>query len=210
MGIILYDAVPSANSERVRIVLEEKHLPYERVTLNLDNGDHKRGEFLKMNPYGKVPVINDGGKIIFESCIINEYLDDKYSYPALMPRDPYLRARGRILIDYALIHIHEPYWTLRAEMRKQEVDRDRIVLVQGRHKLTSLLQYLESALEDQEYFLGKFSLTDIDVWPRLSRLEAYGALQLPTLPRLAGWLTRMKMRPSVQIFADSLRVAEEL
>jgi glutathione S-transferase len=91
MTITLYDALPSANSDRVKIVLHEKGLAYKRVTLNLANKEQKRPEFLKLNPYGKVPVIDDNGKVLFESCIINEYLDEQYPNPPLMPTDPYLR-----------------------------------------------------------------------------------------------------------------------
>ena len=94
MAITLYDAVPSSNSDRTKIALHEKGLAYDRVTLDLAKKDQKRPEFLKLNPYGKVPVINDAGKILFESCIINEYLDEKYPNPPLMPKDPYLRGRG--------------------------------------------------------------------------------------------------------------------
>ncbi len=92
MAITLYDASPSANSDRVKIVLHEKGLAYQRVTLDLAKKEQKQPEFLKLNPYGKVPVINDNGKVLFESCIINEYLDEQYPQPALMPKDPYLRA----------------------------------------------------------------------------------------------------------------------
>ena len=125
MAIRLYDAVPSSNSDRVKIALHEKGLAYERTTLVLANKDQKRPEFLKLNPYGKVPVIDDGGKILFESCIINEYLEETYPNPPLMPKDPYLRGRGRVLIDYALNYMHEPYWALRGEMLKPEAQRDR-------------------------------------------------------------------------------------
>jgi glutathione S-transferase len=102
MAIKLYDAVPSSNSDRVKIALHEKNLPYERETLVLARKDQKRPEFVKLNPYGKVPVVDDGGRILFESCIINEYLEEKYPNPSLMPKDPYLRGRGRVLVDYAL------------------------------------------------------------------------------------------------------------
>src|SRR5262245_19650252 len=78
MALTLYDAVPSSNSDRTKIALHEKGLAYDRVTLDLAKKDQKRPEFLKLNPYGKVPVLNDSGKILFESCIINEYLDEQY------------------------------------------------------------------------------------------------------------------------------------
>ena len=198
MAIRLYDAVPSSNSDRVKIALHEKGLAYERTTLVLANKDQKRPEFLKLNPYGKVPVIDDGGKILFESCIINEYLEETYPNPPLMPKDPYLRGRGRVLIDYALNYMHEPYWALRGEMLKPEAQRDRTVLTQTRTKLAELMQYLENALEEKSFFLGDFSLTDIAIVPRALRMEAYGALPAPSLPHLNAWLQRIKARPSVQ------------
>src|SRR4030095_6686716 len=119
MAITLYDAVPSSNSDRTKIALHEKGLGYDRVTLDLAKKDQKRAEFFKINPYGKIPVINDGGKILFESCIINEYLDEKYPNPPLMPKDPYLRGRGRVLVDYGLNYIHEPYWALRGKCSRK-------------------------------------------------------------------------------------------
>jgi glutathione S-transferase len=203
MTITLYDAMPSANSERVKIVLHEKGLAYERVTLNLARKEQKQPEFLKLNPYGKVPVLIDDGKVLFESCIINEYLDEKYPGPALRPKDPYLRARGRILVDYALRYLHEPYWTLRTEMMKREAVRDASILEGTREALRTLLEYLDRALGSQAHFLGEFSLADIDVWPRLSRLEAYGALPAPSLPGLGAWLATMKRRPSVASVLES-------
>src|SRR6476660_493465 len=138
MAITLYDAVPSSNSDRTKIALHEKGLVSDRETLELAKKDQKRPEFLKLNPYGKVPVINDAGKILFESCIINEYLDEKYPNPPLMPKDPYLRGRGRVLVDYALNFAHEPYWELRGEMFKHEAARDATIVEEKRRILTDL------------------------------------------------------------------------
>lgn len=198
MNITLYDAVPSSNSDRVKIALHEKGLAYERVTLNLAKKDQKQPEFLQLNPYGKVPVIDDDGQILFESCIINEYLDEKYPEPPLMPKEPYLRGRGRILVDYALNYIHEPYWALRGEMLKPEAERNAGVVDEKRRRLRELLQYLEDALGDKNYFLGEFSLADIAMIPRFLRMETYGALPASSLPRLGTWLKRIKERPSVR------------
>ena len=198
MAIILYDAVPSSNSDRVKIALHEKGLPYDRVTLDLAKKEQKRPEFLKLNPYGKVPVIDDDGKVLFESCIINEYLDEQYPNPPLMPKDCYLRGRGRVLVDYGLNYTHEPYWALRGEMLKKESERDVTVMEEKRETLRNLLQYLEDALGEGSYFLGDISLADIDIVPRFLRMESYGALPSPSLPRLSAWLQRMKARPSVK------------
>lgn len=64
----------------------EKNIPYETVPVDLVKKEQKRPEFLKMNPYGKVPVLVDDA-IIYESCIINEYLEEKYPAPPLLPAD---------------------------------------------------------------------------------------------------------------------------
>ena len=198
MALTLYDAVPSSNSDRTKIALHEKGLAYDRVTLNLAKKDQKRPEFLKLNPYGKVPVLNDNGKILFESCIINEYLDEQYPNPPLMPKDPHLRGRGRVLVDYGLNYLHEPYWVLRGEMLKKESERDSATVEEKRQTLRHLLQYLEEALGDKPYFLGEMSLTDIDLVPRFLRMESYGAIPTPSWPRITAWLGRMKERPSVK------------
>jgi glutathione S-transferase len=198
MAIILYHDVPSSNSDRVKIALAEKGLDWEGIRVRLANREQKAPEFLKLNPYGKIPVLIEDDKVLFESCIINEYLDERYPDPPLMPKDPYLRGRGRVLVDYALNYAHEPYWDLRGEMRKPETERSAKVVEEKRRELRILLEYLEAALADTAFFLGELSLTDIAIVPRLLRAESYGALPTPNLPRLNTWLGRMKERPSVK------------
>jgi glutathione S-transferase len=153
---------------------------------------------LKLNPYGKVPVIVDDGKVLFESCIINEYLDERYPDPPLMPKDPHDRGRIRILIDYGLNHIHTAYWALRGEMLKKEGERDRTVLEEKRQVLRDLLRYLEEEIGDRPYLMGEVTLADIALVTRFFRLESYGVLPAPSLPHLEAWFTRMKERPSVK------------
>ena len=199
MPITLYHDVPSTNCDRVKIVLAEKGLAWEGIWVKLGKMEQKSPEHLKRNPYGKIPVIDDNGKLLFESCIINEYLDEKYPNPTLQPKDPYLRARGRILIDYFLNYLHEPYWALRGEMiKKIEAERDQNVIAESRKEVTTRLKYLEDALGEKPYFLGDYSLTDIAMLPRFPRLEQYGVLPSATLPKLTAWFERMKQRPSVQ------------
>ncbi|HEY1236190.1 MAG TPA: glutathione S-transferase family protein [Candidatus Binatia bacterium] len=198
MAITLYHDTPSSNCDRVKIALAEKNLKWDGVRVRLAQKEQKRPEFLELNPYGKIPVLVEDGKVLFESCIINEYLDEKYPTPPLMPKDPYLRGRGRILVDYALNYIHEPYWSLRGEMLKPQADRNSATLKRTRSRLRELLRYLETALGENDYFLGALSLADIDVLPRFLRMESYGALPSPELPWLSAWLQRMKARPSVK------------
>ena len=200
MAIKLYHDVPSTNSDRVKIALAEKGLAWEGIWVKLAKREQKSPEHLKRNPYGKIPVLEDAGKILFESCIINEYLDEKYPDPPLMPRDPYLRARGRILVDYALNYLHEPYWALRGEimMKKNEAERDQKIIANTRAELAKRLAYLETELGDKFFMLGEFSLVDVDIFPRFPRMESFGVIPSPILPRLSAWYERMKQRPSVQ------------
>jgi len=199
MPITLYHDVPSTNCDRVKIVLAEKGLPWDGIWVKLAKMEQKRPEHLQLNPYGKIPVLIEDGKVLFESCIINEYLDEKYPDPPLQPKDPYMRARGRILVDYFLNYLHEPYWTLRGEMIKKNPDeRDTKLIAESQKEIAGRLQYLEEALGDNLFFLDDYSLTDIAMLPRFPRLQQYGVLPSAALPRLGAWFERMKQRPAVQ------------
>ena len=142
--IKLYDSQTSPNCHRVKVVLEEKQIPYELVPIDLKKGEQKRPDFLKLNPYGKVPVIIDDSTVVYESCIINEYLEDKYPQRPLLPKDPGARARIRILIDYGLNHFAPPYQRLRLEVRdKDENERNAHVMEKAAAELVSLFKRLE-------------------------------------------------------------------
>jgi glutathione S-transferase len=127
----LYDRHTSPNCQRTRVVLCEKNLPYETIPVDLVKKEQKRPEFLKMNPYGKVPVLVDGSTILYESCIINEYLEEKYPDPPLSPKDPALRAKIRILIDFGVNRTYPSYERLRNEMLKAESERNPEVIARA-------------------------------------------------------------------------------
>jgi glutathione S-transferase len=115
-----------------------------------------------------------------------------------MPKEPYQRARGRLLVDYTLNYLHEPYWALRSEMARHASQRNLDIVASARRDLSDMLNYLEETLDSCRYFLGEFGMTDIDVWPRISRLQEFGVLTDETFPRLCSWISSMKRRPSVQ------------
>lgn len=197
-AIKLYDFASSPNCQRVKVVLEEKKLPYEAVPVDLRKGDQKKADFLKLNPYGKVPVMIDGTTVLYESCIINEYLEEKYPQPALMPKDAAKKAKVRLLIDYGLGHFDGPYQKLRQERMKEEKDRNQEILENATREIKNLLQRFEREIGDQPYLAGDFSLLDADLIPRFLRLEGFGVLPDPSMPRLGAYLKRMKERPSVK------------
>ena len=196
--IKLYDFPSSPNCQRVKVVLDEKKLAYEKVPVDLKKMEQKKPEFLKLNPYGKVPVLIDGATVLYESLIINEYLDEKYPGAPLMPKDLGKRAKIRILIDYGMNHLDPPYQTIRKEMMKDEKERNQEAIEKARKDLKSLLQRFEREIGDQPYLAGDFSLLDAALIPRFLRLEGMGVLPDASLPRVGQWLARMKERPSVR------------
>jgi glutathione S-transferase len=100
------------------MVLAEKRLPYERIEIDLKN---KPADFHKVSPYGKVPVLLDGETRVYESAIVNEYLDEKYPDPPLMPPAPEGRAYVRMWVDFANNHLMPAgFRARRAEASKRE------------------------------------------------------------------------------------------
>jgi glutathione S-transferase len=196
--IKLYDFPSSPNCQRVKVVLAEKQLAYDIVPVDLRKKEQKNPDFLRLNPYGKVPVLTDGDTVLYESCIINEYLDEVYPEPSLMPKDPGRRAKIRILIDYGMNHLNAPYQTLREELAKDESDRDAAKLAAAKQQTLNLLKPFEDAIGNEPFLAGNFSLLDADLIPRFLRYENMGVLPDSSLPRLGSWLQRMKARPSVK------------
>ena len=96
----LYHSLHSTCSQKVRLCLEEKGIPWTGHHLNLRKFDHLGPKFLKINPQGLVPVLIDQNQVICESRIINEYLEEQYPQISLMPKDPLLKARVRIWSQY--------------------------------------------------------------------------------------------------------------
>lgn len=196
--ITLYDFKSSPNCQRVKIVLAEKNLPYEIVPIDLQKKEQKTPEYLKINPYGKVPALTDDSTMLYESLIINEYLDEKYPNPPLMPKDPAKRAKARILVDYGMGHFDSAYQKLRMELMKDAKEQSQPIIDGAKADLKKLLQRFEDELGSQEYLLGDFSLVDADLLPRFTRLEGFKVLPDPSMPRLAKYMERVKARPSVR------------
>jgi glutathione S-transferase len=194
----LYDFKSSPNCQRVKVVLAEKNLPYEIVPIDLRKQEQKAPEYLKLNPYGKVPVLTDDTTVLYESLIINEYLEEKYPNPPLMPKDLGRKAKARILVDYGMAHFDSPYQKLRMELTKDPKEQNQQVIDSAKSDLKKLLQRFENEIGDQQYLMGDFSLVDADLIPRFTRLEGFGILPDPSLPRLSKYMERMKARPSVK------------
>src|SRR5262249_51653266 len=91
----LYSGTTDPFSQRCRIVLHEKGMDFQIIDVDLD---HKPEDLAVMNPYNQVPVLVERDLVLHESNIINEYIDERFPHPQLMPADPLMRARARLFL----------------------------------------------------------------------------------------------------------------
>ena len=108
-NLTLYDHAESVCCHKVRIALAEKGLAYETKTIALDAGEQLHPDYLAICPKGVVPVLVHDGKVIPESSIITEYLDDAFPDVPLMPKDAYWRARRRLWARWIDDEMHVPH-----------------------------------------------------------------------------------------------------
>jgi glutathione S-transferase len=194
--IKLYHFPVSTNSRKVRIVLLEKGLEFERIEIDLTKKEQKKPEYLKIHPFGQVPALDDEGFVLYDSTIINEYLDDEYPYPPLMPKDSEGRARARLLEDFRDSHFNPACVAILHEMRKPEGERDQKRIDQAKAEITKCFDRLEGELAGREYLAGAFSLADIAYMANFELLERF---QIPIDPKhknVSAWVARLKARPS--------------
>src|ERR1700679_2211551 len=104
--LYLYQGSTSVCSVKVRVALEEKGLAFDGEVLDLQRGDQHRPEYAKLNPSEVVPSLVQDGKVVIESTLIIEYLDEAFPMPPLMPADPYARAQARLFMKKIDDYLH--------------------------------------------------------------------------------------------------------
>jgi glutathione S-transferase len=98
MGLTLYHSVESTCSQKVRFVMSEKKLDWQQHNINLRKGEQFNPDYLKLNPKAVVPTLVHDERVIRESTVVIEYLDDVFPEPPLKPGEPYQRALMRLLL----------------------------------------------------------------------------------------------------------------
>jgi glutathione S-transferase len=194
--IKLYTFPPSTNSRKVRIALLEKGLEFERINVDLSKREQKNPDYLKIHPYGQVPALDDEGFIVYDSTVINEYLEDEYPYPPLMPKDSEGRARARMLEDYRDNHFNPPCVKIIYEMRKPEGERDANVIATAKADIDKCFARTETELLGKEYLAGTFSLADIAFMANLELLDRFQIAVDPKYANTTAWIARLRARPS--------------
>lgn len=148
---------------------------------------NKPSDLVQRNPYGKVPVLVDGDGVIYESAIIDEYLDEKFPEVRLMPTDLLLRAKARIWVDYMSTRLHAAASDI---THNREPD-------QARARLEKHLTDLDKEMAGRKYLVGDYSLADVSFIPFYTRRERYGVTIDDRYPNLKRWGEGLVARPRV-------------
>ena len=163
--MIFYSGITCPFSQRCRFVLYEKGMDFEIKDVDIFN---KPEDLAVMNPYNQVPVLVERDLILYESNIINEYIDERFPHPQLMPGDPVMRGRGRLVLFrmekelFSLVHVLENPNSTNKEMAK------------AREAIGNGLTMLAPAFTKNKYILGDdFSMIDVALSPLLWRLDHY-------------------------------------
>jgi RNA polymerase-associated protein len=195
--MVLYSGTTCPFSHRCRFVLFEKGMDFEIRDVDLFN---KPEDISVMNPYGQVPILVERDLILYESNIINEYIDERFPHPQLMPADPVQRGRARLL----LFNFERELFVHVEALEKQDakkIDKAR-VLVRDR------LAQLAPVVTKNKFMLGEdFSMIDVALAPLLWRLDYYG-IELPkTAAPVQKYAERIFSRPA---FFEALTPPEKI
>lgn len=186
--LISFDLCPFV--QRSVITLLEKEVEFDVEYIDLEN---KPDWFLEISPFGKVPLLQVGDVVLFESAIINEYLDEIYG-PSIHPSDPLIKAQNRAWIEFGNHLLFLEYGAVMAKT-KDEFDKKRTVL---RNEIAKL----EAVLSKGYYFNGdEFGLIDAAYAPLFQRFVLIEDMTktgiLEDFPKIKNWIHHLVKRQSV-------------
>ncbi len=193
----LYSGTTCPFSQRCRFVLYEKGMDFQIIDVDLFN---KPEDLAVMNPYNQVPVLVERDLILYESNIINEYIDDRFPHPQLMPADPAMRARARLFLYRFEQEMFTHVLALEKGTQKQ-ADK-------GRQTIRDSLTQIAPVFSKQKYMLGdEFSMLDVAIAPLLWRLDHYGIQLGKQAAPLMKYAERLFSRPG---YIDALTASEKV
>lgn len=192
----LYSGTTCPFSQRCRIVLFEKGMDFQIHDVDIFN---KPEDLALMNPYNRVPVLVDRDLILYESNIINEYIDDRFPHPQLMPADPVMRARARLFLyrfeQELFSHIEPVEKNYKSAEKSRAVIRDNLVQI-------------APVFARQKFMLGEeFSMLDVAIAPLLWRLDHYNIVLPKQAAPLMKYAERIFTRPA---FIEALTPSEKV
>lgn len=199
--MVLYSGTTCPFSHRCRFVLFEKGMDFEIRDVDLYN---KPEDISVMNPYGQVPILVERDLILYESNIINEYIDERFPHPQLMPADPVMRARARLF----LFNFEKELFVHVGTLEARESRADEKALEQARQQIRDRLSQLAPIFLKNKFMLGEeFSMLDVAIAPLLWRLDHYG-IELPkNAAPLQKYAERIFSRPA---YIEALTPSEKV
>ena len=197
----LYNANFSPNALRVRAVAHELGVELEIVEVDIRAGDNRAAEFLARNSNAKVPVLEDGNFVLWESRAICAYLAGIRPEAGLYPDG----LKTRALVDqwawWQAIHLGPAMRKLSFELFLKEKfgmgDPDPTVVEAERKATDQFLAVLETGLDDKDWIAGALSLADFYLATTFMYRDQAG-ISLDEFPRIAGWIGRLEARDSWQ------------
>lgn len=198
----LYEFAPT-RSIRVRWMLQELGVDCEAVTVNLAAGEHRRPEFLKINPAGKVPVLVDGDFVLTESVAIVLYLAEKYPHKGLVPTDLKQKAQVNRWLLFTVTELEQPLWRIaRHTALYPEHLRLAAEVSLARQDFTDMATVMEEYMQGRKFIVGD-TLTIADIVGAYTLDWANEAQLLDDFPQLLEYMERMYARSNAP-----LRIAE--
>ena len=190
---------------RVRIALAEKGIEVEDVMVDLPAGAQHEPAFRALNPFGQVPVLEDGDLVIAESIAILEYVEERFPDPALLPRGPGARALCRQWMLFSGDYLNDAWKQWMAPFFDPRVDRDADSVHEGRRRISHHLDVVEARLAVRDWLVDEYSLADVCYAPVVTVLGRVGLGDLlATRPFVAGWIARLEARPAVAATAPPM------
>jgi glutathione S-transferase len=196
----LYNMNLSNFASKSRIAIYDKGLNIEMAAI--PGGSLKSPEYLKVNPLAKTPALDADGTIIAESEIINEYLEDKFPNPPLLPKTAEERAHVRAFTRFHDLYLEPPLRALFSQLNPK--NRDEKIVNERLTEFNQRLDQLEAMLAPSGFAAGaEFTLADCALAPTMffatNMLPGFGAKPaLEGRPKLEAWWKHVQTRPSVQ------------
>jgi glutathione S-transferase len=197
IGMLKIYGIPRSRASRTLWMAKELGLDYENIPIDFANDGTRAPEYLKVNPNGHVPTIDDDGVILWESMAINLYLAKKYGRGTLYPILFEDEARAWQWSFWGMTEIERPVLTAmfnRAILPEDK--RDPKLADEAEHQLGRPLMVLDAAVANSPYLLGEhFTVADLNVasilsWARPARVD------FSHVPKAADWLKRCAERPA--------------
>ncbi|BAY25842.1 glutathione S-transferase domain-containing protein [Calothrix sp. NIES-2100] len=200
----LYHSPMSPNSRRVWITLLEKGLEFELVEVKLD-GEQFQPDFLAINPFHHVPVLEDEGFHLVESIAILDYLEAKYPTPAMLPKEAKDLAIARMVQMVTVNELLSAIMPLTPQILGLP-GGDPEKMEQAKQKASTVLKFFDNLLDDRPYF-GSENITLAEpVAGTLVPWLAKADVSFSEFPKLSAWCDRLLKRPSWQATEVPLEV----